>query len=182
MHVPGRGTCRRSRRSGDGAPPRRRRCPRDAARTRRCPRSGGRDRRRDVLGILGPEQAVLAGMGIEAAHRDAGCVEEPRERLVGQRDHIEHSLDPHPLDRFPQRTMRAHVGDRERAVRQHHRRRADARQSSAIISVCPTNAASESCVASLFIGIVTNPATRPLSASIVARLDVRACRGARLPR
>ena len=41
--------------------------------------------------------------------------------------------------------------------------------SSAIISVWPTNRGSESCVASLFIGIVTSPATRPWSASIVAR-------------
>ena len=40
--------------------------------------------------------------------------------------------------------------------------------SSAIISVWPTNAGSVSCVASLFIGIVTSPAFRPASASSVA--------------
>ena len=39
----------------------------------------------------------------------------------------------------------------------------------AISSVCPTKPGSESCVASLFIGIVTTPATRPASASSVAR-------------
>ena len=40
--------------------------------------------------------------------------------------------------------------------------------SSAIISVWPTNAGSVSCVASLFIGIVTIPATRRQRASSVA--------------
>ena len=40
--------------------------------------------------------------------------------------------------------------------------------SSAISSVWPTNAGSVSCVASLFIGIVTTPATRPARASSVA--------------
>ncbi len=42
-------------------------------------------------------------------------------------------------------------------------------QRSAISSVWPTKPGSDSCVASLFIGIVTTPATRPASASSVAR-------------
>ncbi len=44
----------------------------------------------------------------------------------------------------------------------------DAPHSSAISSVCPTNAGSLSWVASLFIGIVTMPAMCPASASRVA--------------
>ncbi len=31
------------------------------------------DRRRDVLGVLGPEQPVLAGMWVQPAHRDRGA-------------------------------------------------------------------------------------------------------------
>ena len=41
-------------------------------------------------------------------------------------------------------------------------------QRSAMNSVCPTNLGSVSCVASLFIGIVTIPATSPASAASVA--------------
>jgi hypothetical protein len=46
----------------------------------------------------------------------------------------------------------------------------------AIISVCPTKAGSLNCVASLFIGSVTTPATSPVSASAVARCTY--CRAA----
>ena len=53
-------------------------------------------------------------------------------------------------------------------------------------SVWPTNAGSVSCVASLFIGIVTMPATSPASAASVAGSDVgpgrRARRGVELAR
>ena len=45
----------------------------------------------------------------------------------------------------------------------------DAPHSEAMNSVWPTNPGSLSCVASLFIGIVTIPATSPSSASTVAR-------------
>ena len=37
----------------------------------------GGDGRRDVVGVLGAEQAVLAGVRVEAADGDAGRVEEP---------------------------------------------------------------------------------------------------------
>ncbi len=67
------------------------------------------------------EQAVLAGVRVEAAHGYAGCIEETCQRLVGQCDHVEDTVDTHSLDRLPERAMRADVGHGEGAVRQHHR-------------------------------------------------------------
>ena len=83
--------------------------------------AGSRDRRSDVLGILGAEEAVLARVGVEAAHGDPGGFEVSGEGFVGQPDHVEHAVVAHPIDRLTQRAVRADVGDRERAVRQHHR-------------------------------------------------------------
>src|SRR5205085_6121856 len=40
---------------------------------------GGGDGRGDVVGVLPAEQAVLAGVGVQAAHGDAGPVEEAGE-------------------------------------------------------------------------------------------------------
>jgi hypothetical protein len=64
----------------------------------------GLDRRRDVLDVLVSEQAVLAGVRVEAAHRDPRRESRNlRSVVVGQADHLAHPVGAHPLDRFAQR-------------------------------------------------------------------------------
>ena len=111
------------------------------------------------LRVLVAEQAVLAGVRVQPAHRDARPVDEGAQRGVGQGDHVADPFDGHALDGLAQRDVRADMGDRQLAGGQHHRVASRRRTHAAISSVWPTNVGSVSCVASLFIGIVTRPAT-----------------------
>ena len=126
------------------------------------------DRRHDLLGILGSEQAVLAGVRVDPAHRDPRRFDEAVQRLVGQLDHLRDPRRRDPTDRLLQRHVGADVGDGEVTGRQHHRVALNATRARRSTRCDPTNNGSLSCVASLFIGIVTMPATRPAKASAVA--------------
>ena len=85
-----------------------------------------RDRRGDALDVLAAEEAVLAGVRVEAADGDARRLEEASQRRVRELDHVEHPARLHPFDRLAQRAVRADVRDGERAAvgeggREHHR-------------------------------------------------------------
>ena len=60
------------------------------------------DRRHDLLGVFRPEQAVLAGVRVDAANGDARLIEEAMQRLVGQLDDLDHTLRGHPANRLGQ--------------------------------------------------------------------------------
>ena len=92
---------------------------------------GGFNGRGDAVDVFVAEQAVFAGVGVEAAHRDAGTDEESTEDTVRKVDHVGDPLGLNPHDRLAKGAVRAHVGDGQRpgTLRsgqlggQHHRHR-----------------------------------------------------------
>jgi hypothetical protein len=109
-----------------------------------------------MIEVLGAEQTVLAGVRVEPAHRDPGRRHEPLKRGVGERHDVE----------YPIAVTRSIASRSEQCVLTWVTARSPfvsiivtelAPHSPAISSVCPTNVGSVSCVASLFIGIVTRP-------------------------
>ena len=106
-------------------------------------------------------------MRVDAAHRDPRLVQEAVQRLVGQLDHLVDPCGGDPPNGLLQRDVGAHVGHRQVPAVSIMVKRCTP-QVAAINSVWPTKPGSLSCVASLFIGIVTIPATWPANASLVA--------------
>src|SRR3712207_1332371 len=73
---------------------------------------GLRDGGRDALGVLIPEEAILARVGVEARDRDLGLLyTNPGERVAGEADHGQLALRPHPLYGFFERDVGADVND-----------------------------------------------------------------------
>ena len=83
-----------------------------------------RDRRRDVLDLLGAEQAALAGVRIQARHGDARRVQAgAAQRGVGDAQGLQHPPRRDLVDRLAQGHMDGHQHHPQLVVGQHHAHR-----------------------------------------------------------
>src|SRR5215213_6928813 len=75
-----------------------------------------------ALGVLGAEEAVLTGVGVQAGYGHSGVIDaQLLHRAVGEPDHGELPLRSHPLYSLPQRDVGADVDDLELVCYEHHR-------------------------------------------------------------
>ena len=128
----------------------------------------GLDGRQDDAGFLVAEQPAFAGVRIQARHRHARRGHAQRApALVRQPDGRHLRVEIGALDGLAQRTVDGHEHGGDDVVGQHHGH-APAPPRSARISVCPGYGTPAADSASLWMGAVTMPATRPSRARSMA--------------
>ena len=169
--APGRGTCTRWRRRPGGARPGRRRCRRDAVPIASMPL-------RVAASIAG---AMWSMSSVPNSPCSPACGFRPHTAIRGFGE------EPARVASLSARSRRARARRRTRSIasrneqwvltwvtasgpwREHHRHPLPPAQRRRSTRCGRRSAGSDSCVASLFIGIVTTPATVPARASVVAR-------------